>query len=83
VDFDARETWNVPLGFALAYRESSLPVITETEHGKIHQTLLRVAYTERSDFLIALDLVGLLDRENAQVKPVWSGGAAFSLRYYF
>ena len=83
VDFDARETWNVPLGFALAYRESSLPVITETEHGKIHQTLLRVAYTEKPDFLIALDLMGLLDRENVQVKPVWSGGAAFSLRYYF
>lgn len=83
VDFDARTTWNVPLGFALAYRESSLPLITETEHGKTRQTLLRIAYTDKPDFLIALDLMGLIDRENAQVKPVWSGGSAFSLRYYF
>jgi hypothetical protein len=83
VDFDADAVWNVPIGLALAYRESSIPLITESQHGKVHQTLLRVAYTEKEDFLIALDLTGVLDRENAEVKPVWSGGAAFSLRYYF
>jgi hypothetical protein len=83
VDFDGHAAWDVPIGFALAYRESSLPVITEANHGKARQTLLRIAYTGKPDFLVALDLMGLLDRDNVQVKPVWSGGAAFSLRYYF
>ena len=83
VDFDGHVAWDVPIGFALAYRESSLPVITEADHGKARQTLLRIAYTGKPDFLVALDLMGLVDRDNVQVKPVWSGGAAFSLRYYF
>lgn len=83
VDFDGHAAWDVPIGFALAYRESSLPVITEANHGKVRQTLLRIAYTGKPDFLLALDVMGLRDRDNAQVKPVWSGGAAFSLRYYF
>jgi hypothetical protein len=83
IDFDGQAAWDTPIGFALAYRESSLPVITEADHGKMRQTLLRIAYTGKPDFLVALDLMGLRDRANAQVKPVWSGGAAFSLRYYF
>ena len=83
VDFDGRAAWNVPVGFALAYRETSLPVIIEADHGKARQTLLRIAYTGKPDFLVALDVMGVLDRDNVQVKPVWSGGAAFSLRYYF
>lgn len=83
VDFDGHAAWDVPIGFALAYRESSLPVITEADHGKVRQTLLRIAYTGKPDFLVAVDLMGLIDRDNTQVKPVWSGGAAFSLRYYF
>jgi len=83
VDFDGHAAWDVPIGFALAYRESSLPVITEADHGKVRQTLLRIAYTGKPDFLVAVDVMGLIDRDNTQVKPVWSGGAAFSLRYYF
>jgi hypothetical protein len=83
VDFDMNPAWNVPIGLALAYRESSLPVFTQSENGKTRQTLLRVAYSGKPDFLIALDLMGVLDRENSEVEPVWSGGAAFSLRYYF
>jgi hypothetical protein len=83
VDFDGHAAWGVPIGFALAYRETSLPVITEADHGKARQTLLRIAYTGKPDFLVALDVMGLVDRDNVQVKPVWSGGAAFSLRYYF
>ena len=83
IDFDGRAAWDVPIGIALAYRENSLPVITEANHGKARQTLLRIAYTGKPDFLVALDVMGLVDRDNAQVEPVWSGGAAFSLRYYF
>jgi len=83
VDFDAGPAWDVPIGLALAYRETSLPLITEADHGKTRQTLLRIAYTGKPDFLIALDLMGVLDRDNSQVDAVWSGGAAFSLRYYF
>ncbi|HEX5030190.1 MAG TPA: hypothetical protein VFX78_01880 [Candidatus Eisenbacteria bacterium] len=83
VDFDGHAAWGVPVGFAVAYRETSLPVIIEADHGKARQTLLRIAYTGKPDFLVALDIMGLVDRDNVQVEPVWSGGAAFSLRYYF
>ena len=50
-------------------------MITGADHGKMRQTLLRIAYTGKPDFLVALDLMGLRDRANVQVKPVWSGGA--------
>jgi len=44
---------------------------------------MRIAYTGKPDFLIALDVTGVLDRENLEAESVWAGGAAFSLRYYF
>jgi len=82
-DFDARPAWHVPMGFALAYRMSSMPVTTTTDHGSGSETSLRIAYNGKPDFVVAVDLLGVLNRENAQSKPVWAGGTALSLRYYF
>jgi hypothetical protein len=83
VDFDAGAAWDVPIGLALAYRQTSLPVVTTTDNGNVSETVLRLAYTGKPDFLIALDIMGVLDRENLEADSVWAGGAAFSLRYYF
>ena len=83
VDLDAGALWDVPLGFALAYRQTSLPALTTSDSGSVRQTLLRIAYNGKPDFLIALDLTGVLDRENRQEDSVWAAGAVFSLRYYF
>ena len=83
VDFDGAAAWEVPIGLVLAYRQTSLPVLTTAENGSVRQTLLRIAYTGKTDFLIALDVTGVLDRENREAESVWAGGAAFSLRYYF
>jgi hypothetical protein len=83
VDFDAGAAWDVPIGIALAYRQTSLPVVTTTDNGNVSETVLRLAYNGKRDFLIAIDVMGVLDRENLEADPVWAGGAAFSLRYYF
>ena len=83
VDLDGVAAWDVPIGLVLAYRQTSLPVLTTSDNGNVRQTLLRIAYTGESDFLIAVDITGVLDRENLEADSVWAGGAAFSLRYYF
>jgi len=83
VDIDGAPAWGVPIGLAFAYRQTSLPVLTRTDNGNVRQTLMRIAYTGKPDFLIALDVTGVLDRENLEAESVWAGGAAFSLRYYF
>jgi hypothetical protein len=83
VDIDGAPAWGVPIGLAFAYRQTSLPVLTRSDNGSVRQTLMRIAYTGKSDFLIALDVTGVIDRENLEADTVWAGGAAFSLRYYF
>jgi hypothetical protein len=83
VDIDGSPAWGVPIGLAFAYRQTSLPVLTRTDNGNVRQTLMRIAYTGKPDFLIALDVTGVLDRENLEADSIWAGGAAFSLRYYF
>jgi hypothetical protein len=82
-DVDAGAAWGVPVGAALAYRRTSLPVMTTTDNGDASETILRLAYNGRPDFLIALDIMGVVNRENAQATAVWAGGVVFSLRYYF
>ena len=83
VDLDGGAAWGVPIGLVAAYRQTSLPALTTVDHGSVRQTLLRIAYTGKPDFLIALDITGVLDRDNRESDSVWAGGAAFSLRYYF
>ena len=83
LDFDAREVWSVPVGAALAYRFSSLPLITSTDNGDASETVLRIAYNGKPDFLLSMDILGVLDRENARAEAVWAGGVAVAMRYYF
>lgn len=83
VDFDGNAAWNIPLGLALAYHQTSLPEWTTTDNGNASETVLRVAYNAKPDFLVAVDLLGVFNRENSRTVPVWAGGASLSLRYYF
>jgi len=82
VDYDFAPTHHIPLGTALAYRLSSLPGITTTDNGNTSQTVLRIAYTGTRD-IVALDILGLFDRQNTQATAIWAGGMAFSMRAYF
>jgi hypothetical protein len=83
VDFDGKAAWNIPLGVAIAYRQNSLPMWTSADHQNSSQTALRFAYNAKPDFLIAVDVLGVFNRENSRAAPVWAGGASFSMRYYF
>jgi len=82
VDYDAAPKHGIPLGAALAYRLTSLPGLTTTDNGNSSQTVLRIAYTGRHD-LIAVDILGLFDRQNTLAQGIWAGGMAFSMRAYF
>ena len=83
VDFDARPAWSIPLGAALAYRQTSLPAWSTEGNGNSSETVLRLAYNARSDLLVALDFHGVFSRDNARTAPIWAGGASFSMRCYF
>jgi hypothetical protein len=82
VDFDAQAAYGIPVGAALAYRLFSLPQLTATDRGNNSQTVLRIAYTGEHD-VVALDFLGLFNRENSQAAAIWAGGTAFSLRICF
>ena len=82
VDYDAGPTHGIPVGAALAFRLTSLPGVTTADNGNSSQTALRIAYTGRHD-LIALDILGVFNRQNAQATAIWAGGTAFSMRMYF
>lgn len=82
VDFDGQAAWNVPVGAALAYRLTSLPALTTGDHGNSSQTVLRLAYCGKRE-VVALDILGLFNRENAKASAVWAGGASFSMRVYY
>ena len=83
VDFDARPVWSIPLGAALAYRQTSLPAWSTEASGNSSETVLRLAYNAKSDLLVALDFHGVFSRDNARAAPVWAGGASLSTRCYF
>jgi len=82
VDYDAAPKHRVPLGAAFACRLSSTPGITATTDANSSQTALRIAYTGRND-VVALDVLGVFNRDNAQATAIWAGGTAFSMRIYF
>ena len=82
VDYDAGPTHGIPVGTALAYRLTSLPGVTASDNGNSSQTALRLAYTGKHD-LVAVDILGVFNRHNAQASAIWAGGAAFSMRMYF
>jgi len=82
VDWDAEPAHKIPFGMALAYRLTSLPGVTTTDNGSSSQTALRFAYTGKHD-LVAVDMLGVFNRQNAQASAIWAGGVAFSMRIYY
>jgi hypothetical protein len=70
------------VGAALAYRLTSLPGVTATDNGNSSQTALRIAYSGRHE-LIAMDILGVFNRQNTQASAIWAGGSVFSMRIYF
>jgi len=82
IDYAFAPSHGIPLGTALAYRLTSQPGLTATDHGNSSQTVLRLAYTGRHD-VVALDILGLFDRRNTLAQAIWAGGMAFSMRTYF
>ncbi len=82
VDYDLAPTHGIPVGAAFGYRLTSLPGVTPTDHGNSSQTALRIAYTGRRD-VVAVDILGVFNRQNAQATAIWAGGTAFSMRIYF
>jgi|KBSSwiStaDraftv2_1062776.scaffolds.fasta_scaffold571481_2 hypothetical protein len=82
VDYDAAPGHGIPVGAALAYRLTSQPGLTTTDNGNSSQTVLRIAYTGGHS-LVALDILGLFDRQNTLAESIWAGGLAFSMRSYF
>jgi hypothetical protein len=82
VDYDAAPAHGIPVGAALGYRVTSLPAVTATDHGNSSQTVLRIAYTGKHE-LVAIDMLGVFSRQNAQATAIWAGGTAFSMRIYF
>jgi len=82
VDYDAEPAHRIPVGAALAYRLSSLPGVTTTDNGNSSQTVLRLAYTGKHD-IVAVDILGIFNRQNVQAMSIWAGGAAFSMRIYY
>src|SRR5262249_14807735 len=82
VDYDAEPTHQIPVGAAFAYLLSSLPGLTTTENSNNSQTVLRLAYTGAKE-MVALDMLGVFGRDNAQASAIWAGGVAFSMRIYF
>ena len=82
VDYDAEPTHKIPVGAAFAYRLTSLPGVTPADNGNSSQTVLRIAYTGKRD-VVAVDILGVFNSQNAQATAVWAGGTAFSMRIYF
>jgi len=82
VDYDAGPSHGIPVGAALGYRLTSLPGVTATDNGNSSQTVLRIAYTGKRD-VVAVDMLGVFNRQNSQATAIWAGGTAFSMRIYF
>jgi hypothetical protein len=83
VDFDGHAAWNIPLGAALAYHQSSIQNWTTDGGGNSSETVLRLAYNAKPDVLAGLDVLGVFNRENSRATPVWASGISIYLRYYF
>jgi hypothetical protein len=83
VDFDAGAAWDIPLGAALAYRQTSLPEFNSSIPDIGRQTILRLAYNAQPDFVVGVDLLALFNRENTDREAMIATGAMVTLRYYF
>lgn len=85
VDLDLYARTSVPLGFAVGFDATNSPRegtdLTDTRSAGF----LRVAYTGRDDFLLALDMgfSRLSTIEDATEDDVSSGSLVLNMRYYF
>jgi hypothetical protein len=83
LDFDLMAVSRVPLGIVLGYEHSTFPEGGDDISDDIDHGLLRVAYTGRSDFVVALDVA--VERFNSKQLNQWVNfsSIAINLRYYF
>jgi hypothetical protein len=56
--------------------------VNVADNGNSSQTVLRIAYTGKRD-VVAVDMLGIFNRQNSQATAIWAGGTAFSMRIYF
>lgn len=81
-DFDLLSVSSIPIGFVLGGRRDTFPRSANDLADAIYGALLRIAYTGRSDFIVAVDLT--MDRiPLREGDPIRAGAAQFSTRYFF
>ncbi len=82
VDFDLLSVSSIPIGFVVGVRRDTFPRSANDLAEAVYGSLFRVAYTGRTDFVIALDAtmdrVPLREGDNIE-----AGTIQFSTRYYF
>jgi len=83
LDFDLLAVSRVPLGIVLAYEHNTFPEGGDDISDDVDHGLLRVAYTGRSDFIVALDVA--VERFNSKQLDQWVNlrSIGINLRYYF
>ena len=81
-DFDLLSVSSIPIGFVLGGRRETFPRSINDLAEAVYGSLFRIAYTGRSDFVVALDFtadrVPLREGESLE-----AGTVHFSTRYYF
>ena len=81
-DFDLLSVSSIPIGFVLGGRRDTFPRSIGDLAEAVYEGLFRIAYTGRSDFVVALDFTAnrLPLREGGTLE---AGTVLFSTRYYF
>jgi hypothetical protein len=81
-DFDLLSVSSVPIGFVVGGRRNTFPRSINDLAEAVYGSLFRIAYTGRSDFVVALDFttdrVPLKEGDTLQAASI-----QFSTRYYF
>jgi hypothetical protein len=82
LDFDVGAVTPVPVGVGLGYRQSSVVQQVDAE-SDTRTAVVRVGYSGRPDFVIAVDIMANVVRDVNLAAPVKSVGALLAMRYYF
>jgi len=81
-DFDLLSVSSIPVGFVLGGRRETFPRSINDLAEAVYGGLFRIAYTGRSDFVVALDFTA--DRVPLREgESIEAGTVHFSTRYYF
>jgi hypothetical protein len=83
LDFDLLAVSTVPLGVVLGYRHDTFPESGDDISDDIDQGFVRVAYTGRSDFVVALDCTFERFDSKRLNQTINFGSLGINLRYYF